>query len=92
VGDYFKIREGIATYLCRKTEDGCEILAQLGKSGRWIKFRKPQHWKWYLPGGPVPEPKELRLSRSVLSKGEEIPVSQEEITAILLMSKNEREV
>jgi len=89
--EYFKIREGIATYLCRKTKDGCEILAQLGKSGRWIKFRKPQYWKWVQYSEKIKDdPEAAYLSRPPLDDA--IPLRKEEVMAILLMGKNEREI
>lgn len=87
--EYFKIREGIATYLCRKAEDGCWIVAQLGrKSGRWIKFRNPQFWKWYQENTDPPQAAAAYYSRKPPTE----PVSKEEVTAILLMGKNEGEV
>jgi hypothetical protein len=89
--EYFKIREGIATYLCRKTKEGCEILAQLGKSGRWIKFRKPQYWKWFKYDEElIDDPKAAYLSRPPLN--ETVPIAKEEVAAILLMGENEREL
>lgn len=87
--EFFKIREGIATYLCRKGKDGCWIIAQLGKSGRWIKFRTPQYWKWFRFAEKwTDDPEVAYLSR----EPETEPVSQEEVTAILLMGKNEKEI
>jgi len=89
--EYFTIREGIATYLCRKKLGGCEILAQLGKSGRWIKYQKPQFWRWWreLDDYQGERPQDSYYSRQPETQE---PISREEVTAILLMGKNEREL
>ena len=87
-GEYFIIREGIATYLCRKAEDGCWILAQYGMSGRWVKFRNPQFWRWAQYSDKwTDDPEAAYHSRPPLDKVEAIP--REEVAAILLMAKTE---
>lgn len=87
---FFTIDEGNATYLCRKTDIGCEILAHRGVSGRWIKYSQPHLWKWFLPYGTQPkiDPKQYEYLSRKPENLKDIP--KEKVTAILLMGKNER--
>ena len=93
-GEYFIIQEGKATYLCRKGERKCVILAQQGHSGVWIKYREPQPWNWWKEAGSQPRYHPFHYFESSIGfvEGREPAkiIPKEEALAILLMGKNER--
>jgi len=74
--EYFTVKEGTTTYVCRKVKDGCMILAH-HKNERWLRYRNPLFWEW------KPEEECLRPTRRV---------AKAEVTAIFLMGKSEAEI
>ena len=87
--EYIIIQEESATYLCRKTEYGCEVLAQKGSdkvhrpaTKGWVRYKFRLQCKWTKKNFSPPP-----AGVCYVEEPEYSPISKEEATAIMLIGK-----
>jgi hypothetical protein len=87
--EYFTVREGKVTYLCRNGEDGILIIGQKhDDSKHWMRYRNPVYWR-----EKITMYQEIRTPTGrLMNKVNAIPVDKAWVTAVFLMGRNEKEL
>lgn len=44
--EFFTVQEGVTTFVCRKQEDGCVVLAHCNEqTNGWVLYHRPFYWE-----------------------------------------------
>jgi hypothetical protein len=87
--EYFTVREGKVTYLCRNGKDGILIIGQKhDDSKHWMRYRNPAYWREKITSYQEIRTRTGHLMNVLNAE----PVDKAFVTAVFLMGKNERQL